>query len=160
MLVGALGDTSVLLGSPFTAYNCNDSFLKRRTNGVRRRCVSIIRKDIYAEERERLLYQNMYFLLFSHSWTHTAICDSFPAGARVLPSGKPGTICFYWSNQICYRGMGGSDERMMAAKKKDLSLHLVHNEEEALSLLFKVQKEVVATGATAAILSAIPGVNK
>ena len=102
----------------------------------------------------------MYFLLFSHSWIHTAICDSFPAGARVLASGKPGTICFYWSNQICYRGMGGSDERMMAAKKKGLSLHLVHNEEEALSLLFKVQKEVVATGATAAILSAIPGVNK
>ena len=49
---------------------------------------------------------------------------------------------------------------MMAAKKKDLSLPLVHNEEEALSLLFKVQKEVVATGATAAILSAIPGGHK
>ena len=49
---------------------------------------------------------------------------------------------------------------MMAAKKKGLSLHLVHNEEEALSLLFRVHKEVVATGATAAILSAIPGVNK
>ena len=44
---------------------------------------------------------------------------------------------------------------MMAAKKKGLSLHLVHNEEEALSLLFKVHKEVESTGATAAILSAI-----
>ena len=35
-------------------------------------------------------------------------------------------------------------------------MHLVHNEEEALNLLFEVQKEVVDSVATAAILSAFP----
>ena len=39
---------------------------------------------------------------------------------------------------------------------KGLSMHLVHNEEEALNLLFEVQKEVVDSVATAAILSAFP----
>ena len=74
--IGIVDDTR-----DFLSDNSNDCFLKRRTNGTRRKCVTLLLKDIQQEYAERLkegmfgcpayllllaTYQNTYFLSFSY----------------------------------------------------------------------------------------------